>query len=165
VHDDVTAVLSHSPLIKIKPGELRDIGIQHGTRLLVIEKRNTRDPTSYEHFARQVVGGGGPAVLIVQSMDRGAGDNFLAETYAAILHGEPLSNVKRFASHPDVGVWLYLGQSADRSLMLSDGMKDMRRDIVQLRRRIKDRTLDTLFGYLHDDPNFPEYNVSTRRIF
>jgi hypothetical protein len=128
------------------------MGIQHGTRLLVIENRNTRDPIRYDRFARQVVGGGGPAVLIVQSIDREAADQFLADTYAAIVHGEVLSKVERYASRPEVEVSLYLGRSADRSLMLTGWIKDMRRDLAQLRRSIKDPQLYTLIRYLRDDP-------------
>jgi CHAT domain len=140
---ELAVVLSHKPLVKLPPGQLRDMAVQHGTRLLLIENAVGR----VDDFAQLVAGAGGPAIMIVQGDDRRARDEFLSQAYAAIIHGEPLSSLGRSASNADVS--LYLGRSADRSLMLTPWMRQLRRELKSLQAR------SPQLSFLSEDRDIP----------
>jgi hypothetical protein len=109
------------------------MAVQHGARLLIVETRPPYvqlDGTA-DQFARHVAGAGGPAVLVVQAKDASARDTFLERTYAAFAHGENLSQLANPATNAEVT--LYLGEGADRSLMLDRWMSQMQEELNQAR--------------------------------
>jgi hypothetical protein len=100
---ELLMVLSHTPLVTVRPGQVRDTAIGYGTRLIIMERpESSLGPFGIDDFARAVAGGGGPAVLVVKDDAPQARDRFLTATYAAIVHNHPLSSVAR--DQPDVNV-------------------------------------------------------------
>ena len=37
-NEDLDAILSHTPLVMVRPGQVRDMAVQHGTRLIILER-------------------------------------------------------------------------------------------------------------------------------
>jgi hypothetical protein len=130
---ELKAVLSHTPLVMVRPGQVRDMAVQHGTRLIILDRPTSMIRQSeIDDFARAVSGAGGPAVLVVKEEDPQVRDKFLADTYAAIVHNHPLSRVARFQSATNVD--LYLGRSADRSLSFDSFRKQLQDELKYLER-------------------------------
>lgn len=130
---ELNAVLSHTPLVMVRPGQVRDMAVQCRTRLIILDRPTSMIRQSeIDDFARAVSGAGGPAVLVVKEEDPRVRDEFLAHTYAAIVHNHPLSSVARLQSATNVD--LYLGRSADRSLAFNGLMKQLRGELEGLER-------------------------------
>jgi hypothetical protein len=123
-NDKPFLLLRDKPRLRLRPGEARDLLVQWGTRLVVLEVPHYTINT--ETFARYVVGGGGPVVLLVRKGNAVLRSDFFVSLYANIVHNYPLREIADKAPSAGIEVTLFHGEGADGILQLERWM-----DILQ----------------------------------
>src|SRR5271165_196126 len=112
-------------------GILRDALVSCRTRLLILQSLevNNFPGMASQRLAEYIVGGGGPAVLIVDGSDTEILNAFFFKLYANILQNRPLESAVRDGYDAALRIWLVYGKGGNDLLRFDAWMEELTKQL------------------------------------
>src|SRR5579884_371317 len=144
---------------ELRPGVLRDALVEAETRLLILHIP-PYNASGAERLAQYLVGGGVPAVLVVQSPDLATASAYFLNLYANLIHSLLLPDVARPTPEQEragLNASLVYGEGAESVLQLNPYLDELHgrvrrvRETLEQQRQQVSALHDTQLRLLHRD--------------
>jgi hypothetical protein len=113
-------------------GMLRDALVSANTRLMILQVVDLSSGRALE-FGGRMVGGGGPATLVVSGGTPAQLDKYFLDLYANLIHNLPLTLAAGRPSHVGLDVALFLGKGGEGVLQFHRWLDQFRDDLQYLK--------------------------------